>query len=76
MLTDAPMGSIKSMASITPKAPYELIQAERDVWEGKIVDIEVMLERYKKELLLLKDMYPENVVGEVDFFDYQSEIFA
>ena len=40
-------------------------QAECDVWEGQIVDIEVMLERYRKDLLLLKDMYPENVVGEV-----------
>lgn len=38
-------------------------QAECDVWEGKIVDIEVILERYRKDLLLLKDMYPENVVG-------------
>ena len=55
----------KFFADAHEKAAKELIQAERDVWEGKIVDIEVMLERYKKELLLLKDMYPENVVGEV-----------
>ena len=55
----------KFFADAHEKAAKELIQAERDVWEGKIVDIEVMLERYRKELLLLKDMYPENVVGEV-----------
>ena len=55
----------KFFADAHEKAAKELIQAERDVWEGKVVDIEVMLERYRRELITLKDMYPENVVGEV-----------
>ena len=55
----------KFFADAHEKAAKELIQAERDVWEGKVVDIEVMLEQYRRELITLKDMYPDNVVGEV-----------
>ena len=40
----------KFFADAHEKAAKELIQTERDVWEGKIVDIEVMLERYRKDL--------------------------
>ena len=51
----------KFFADAREKAAKELIQAERDVWEGKVVDIEVMLERYRNLKSRLYKKWPKFV---------------